>query len=75
MKVFLVDFIIYNDMDSHLSKLKLWFEEHGSIKPKKMCFHVFFRIIMGFIIFKERKLPDPQKIEAIVNMLILTNPQ
>jgi hypothetical protein len=44
-------------------------------EPQKMCFHVFSRMIIGFIIFKERKLPDPTKIETIVNMLILTNPQ
>jgi hypothetical protein len=29
---------------------------------------VFSKMILGFIISKESKLPDPKKIQAIVNM-------
>jgi hypothetical protein len=36
---------------------------------------VFSRRILGFIVSKERKLLDPKKIQAIVNMPPLKNPQ
>jgi hypothetical protein len=32
-------------------------------------FLVFFDVILGYIVSKERKLPDPKKITSIVNML------
>jgi hypothetical protein len=35
---------------------------------------VFSMMILGFIVFKEKKLPDPKKIQAIVNMPPLKNP-
>jgi hypothetical protein len=35
---------------------------------------VFSRMILGFIISKEEKLPDPKKIQAIVNMSPPKNP-
>jgi hypothetical protein len=36
---------------------------------------VFFGMIMGFIISKEGKALNPKKIQAIVNMLLPSNPQ
>jgi hypothetical protein len=36
---------------------------------------VFLRLILGFIVFKEGKIPNPKKVQAIVNMLVPTNPQ
>jgi primosomal protein N' len=36
---------------------------------------VFSRMILGFIVSKEGKLPNPKKIYAIVQMHVLTNPQ
>jgi 23S rRNA A1618 N6-methylase RlmF len=36
---------------------------------------VFSRMILGFIVFKEGKLLNPKKIQAIIQMLVLTNPQ
>ncbi len=36
---------------------------------------VFSRMILGFIISKEGKLPDPKKIQAIINMPPPKNPQ
>jgi hypothetical protein len=36
---------------------------------------VFSRLILRFIISKERKIPDLKKVHAIVNMLVPTNPQ
>jgi hypothetical protein len=34
---------------------------------------VLFGIIIGFIVSKEGKLPDPKEIHVIMNMLILQN--
>ncbi len=36
---------------------------------------VFSRMILGFIIFNEGKLPNPKKIQTIVNMPPPKNPQ
>jgi hypothetical protein len=36
---------------------------------------VFLGMILGFIVSKERKLPDPKRIQAIVNMPPPKNPQ
>ncbi len=36
---------------------------------------VFSRLILRFIVSKEGKLPDPRKVQAIMNMLIPTNPK
>jgi primosomal protein N' len=36
---------------------------------------VFLGMILGFIVSKEGKLPDPKKIQAIVNMPPPKNPQ
>jgi len=59
-------------MESHLQKLKLCFQKckkYGiSLNPKKCAFMVFSRMILGFIVSKERKLPNPKKIQTIVNM-------
>jgi hypothetical protein len=35
---------------------------------------VFSRLILGFIVSMERKILDPNKVQAIVNMPMLTNP-
>jgi len=35
---------------------------------------VFLGLILKFIISKEGKLPDPKKVQAIMNMPIPTNP-
>jgi hypothetical protein len=36
---------------------------------------VFARMVLGFIVSKERKLPYPNKIQVIVNMPPPKNPQ
>jgi hypothetical protein len=36
---------------------------------------VFSGLILRFIVSKEGKIPDPKKVKAIVNMILLTNPQ
>ncbi len=72
MKIFLDDFIVCSEMDNHLQKLKLCFQkcrEYGiSLNLDKCAFMVFSRTILGFIVSKEGKLPNPKKIQAIVNM-------
>jgi hypothetical protein len=79
MKIFLDDFTMYSEMESHLQKLKLCFQkcrEYGiSLNPNNCAFMVFSKMILGFIISKEGKLSDPKKIQTIINMLPLKNPQ
>ncbi len=62
---------MYIDMDSHMQKLKLCFQkcrEHGiNMNLDKCAFIVFSRMILGFIVSKEGKLPNPKKIQTIVN--------
>ncbi len=74
MNIFLDDFIIYNDMETHLQKLRLCFQKcreyNISLKAKKYVFMVIFGVILEFIVSKEGKLPDPKKIDAIMNMLV-----
>jgi hypothetical protein len=78
MKIFLDDFIVYNDMDIHLHKLKLCFpkckEFETSLNPNKCAFMVFLGMIPGFSVSIEGKLLDPKKIQIIVQMPISTNP-
>jgi hypothetical protein len=45
-----------------------------NINPKKCAFMVFSRLILKFIVSKDGKLPNPKEVQAIVNMLVLTNP-
>jgi hypothetical protein len=44
-------------------------------ESKQMCIHGIFKDDIGFYCFQKRKLPDPNKIEAIVNMPPPKNPQ
>jgi len=78
-KMFLDDFTVYNDMDIHLDKFKLCFQkckEFGiSLNLDKCAFMLFSRMILGFIVSKEGKLPNPKKIQAIVQLHVPTNPQ
>jgi hypothetical protein len=79
MKKILNDFTIYSDMDIHMDKPKLCFQkckEFGiNLNPKKCAFMVFSRMILGFIISKESKLPNPKKIQTIIRMHVPKNPQ
>jgi len=64
-------------MESHLMKFKLCFQKcreyEINLSLEKCAFMVFSRLILGFIVSKEGKIP-PKKIQAIVNMPIPTNP-
>jgi hypothetical protein len=79
MKIFLDDFTVYSDMENHLMKLKLCFQKCKEYKIsfnlKKCAFMVFLGLILRFIVSKEGKIPNLKKVQAIMNMLILTNPQ
>jgi len=70
---------MYNEMENHLQKLRLCFQkcrEYGiSLNPNKCAFIVFSKMILGFIVSKEGKLPNPKKIQAIINMSLLKNHQ
>ncbi len=56
VEIFLDDFIMYSDMESHLQKLKLCFQkckEYGiNLNLNKCAFLVFSRMTLGFIISK-----------------------
>jgi hypothetical protein len=66
-RYFWMTFTVYNDMESHLQKLKLCFQkcrEHNiSLNPNKCAFMAFSRMILYFIVSKEGKLPYSKKIE------------
>jgi len=44
---------------------RIW---HINMNLDKCAFMVFLGMILGFIVFKKRKLPNPKKIQAIVNI-------
>jgi len=54
MKIFLDDFIVYSDMDSHLMKLRLCFQKCKEYKIsfniEKCAFIIFLGLILGFIV-------------------------
>ncbi len=79
MKIFLDDFTVFNDMSTHLEKLKKCFfkcrEFSISLNPNKCAFMVFLGTNLRFIMSKEGKVMDPKKVEALINMLVLTNPR
>ncbi len=62
LEIFLDDFIAYNEMDTHLDKLRLCLQkcsEFGiSLNPYECAFMVFSRMILGLIVSKESKLQN-----------------
>jgi hypothetical protein len=70
--------MVYNDMESHLMKLKLCVtkskEYRINLNLEKCAFMVFSRLILGFIVSKEGKILNPKKVQAIMNMQVPTNP-
>jgi hypothetical protein len=79
IKIFLDDFTVVSDLSTHLEKLKKCFlkcRKFGiNLNPNKFAFMVFLITILGFIVSKEGKVMDPKKVEALVNMSILTTPR
>jgi hypothetical protein len=76
MKIFLDDFIVFNDLSTHPKKLKKCFfkcREFGiNLNPNKCAFMVFLRITLGFILSKEGNVMDPKKVEALVMPILIT---
>jgi hypothetical protein len=68
MKIFLDDFTIYNDMDTHLNKLTLCLQncrEFGiNLNLDNGVFIIFLGMIMGFIVSNLGKLPNCKKIQG-----------
>ncbi len=62
IKIFLDDFMVYSDTESHLMKLILCFQKCReciiSLDPKKCAFMVF----LGFIVSREGKILDIKKV-------------
>ncbi len=69
MKIFMDDFIAYNDMESHLQKLRLCFQkckEYGiSLNLDKCAFMLFLGMILSFIVM-HAKLFDRLNYESKV---------
>jgi len=69
MRAFLDDFCVYSDLDTHLDKLTLCFQKcrefHISLNPEKCLFLAYSGVILGYVVSKDGKFPDPKKIEAI----------
>jgi len=65
MKIFLDDFVVYNDMENHLMKLTLCIKKCMEYKIshnlEKCAFMVFSRLILRLIVSKEGKIPDLKK--------------
>jgi hypothetical protein len=78
MKLFLDYFMVFGDLDTHLSKLQKCFKKcwkYGiSLNSKKCAFMVFLGMILCFIVSKEGKLLDPKKFKMIIKMPIPKNP-
>jgi hypothetical protein len=72
MKIFLDDFIIFNDLSTQLEKLKKCFLKckgyNINLNLDKCAFMICFGTTLGFIVSKEGKTLDPKKIEALVKM-------
>ncbi len=72
MKLFLDNFNVFNNLDTHLPKLQLCFDkcrEFGiSLNSKKYMFMVHSCIILGYVVSQEGKLSNLKKISTIVHM-------
>ena len=72
MKLFLDDFSVYSEIETHLPKLRHVFERcrqyDVNLNPDKCIFYVPSGVILGYIVCQAGKFPDPKKIEALVNM-------
>jgi len=79
MKIVLDNFTVFGDITTHIETLEKCFlkcrEFNINLNIDKCAFMVFSRTILGFIVSKERKTLNHNKIEAIVNMLVPTTPQ
>ncbi len=79
MELFLDDFNMFNNLDTHLPKLCLcfdkWKEFSISLNPEKCMFLVHSCIMLGYVVFKEGKLMDLKEILAFVHMFTPKTPK
>jgi hypothetical protein len=79
MKLFLDDFSMFSNLDTHLPKLCLCFnkckEFRISLNLEKCMFLMHSNIILGYVVSKEGKLLDPKEILAIVHMVTPKTPK
>jgi hypothetical protein len=72
MKLFLDNFSVFNDQNTHLQKLRLCFDKCCEfdicLNLDKCMFLVYSKVILGYIVSQEGKLPNPKKILIIINM-------
>ncbi|KAL2624023.1 hypothetical protein R1flu_008268 [Riccia fluitans] len=72
MQTYLDDFIVYGSRTDHLDHLRKCLERCRkysiSLNPDKSMFGVSSRVLLGHIISKDGLLPDPAKIDAILQM-------
>ncbi len=78
MKLFLFDFSLLNDIEIDLSKLKLCSSKCQEfviyLNLEKCMFLAYFKVILGYIVSKERKLLDIKKIMTTIEMSSPKNP-
>jgi len=72
MKLFLDDFNMFNDLNTHLTKLWLCFNKCRNFDIKfeswKMYVPRALNVILGYVVSKEGKLPNLKKILVVVHM-------
>jgi len=72
MAVFIDDFSTQTTQEEHLKMLRACFQrcrEVGiSLNPKKVYLAVVRGILLGYVVSKKGKEPDPDKVEVIVNL-------
>ncbi len=78
MKLFLDDFSVFNDLQTHLAKLWLCFDKcwefNISLNSEKCMFLVYSRVIFGYIISKAKKLLDLNASNLAVMAMLAQNP-
>ncbi len=72
MKLFLDDFSVFNDLNTHLTNLQLCFDKCKefkiSLNLKKLMFLMHLGIILGYVVSRESNLLDLKKISTIIHM-------
>jgi hypothetical protein len=73
MKLFLNDFSMSNNLNTHLTRVWLCFnkcKKNGiNLNPKKCMFLVHSGVILGYVVSKEGKLSDLKKIRLLSTCL------
>jgi hypothetical protein len=79
IKLFLDDFSVFSNLDTHLLKLQLCFDkcrEFGiSLNLEKYMFLVHSCVILGYVVSKEGKLSYLKKFLVVVHMPTLKTPK